>query len=166
MGDGCDEVRTNPLETAQKQGSCWLPPPSPISRREQGVGYLLAAEIGANGAYRVLRIWESSASRRNRDQPAGGSCRRGPGFALPGGLLHGPTPPERAPLRWNTPPDVCSLFAQRAAPWMDKLPIDPVTFMESTAYGSQVPPTVEPSQFPGYHMSPSGPGMSGAFCSS
>ncbi len=84
------------------------------------------------------------------DGSGGASCRRGPG----GGISPRVNPPERTPLRWNTPPDVCSLFAQGATPWIDRSPIDPVTFMESTAYGSPGPPAVGPGQFPGYHMPP------------
>ncbi len=87
---------------------------------------------------RRLQCWGSAARRRDRSGWRRGGCRRGPGFALPR-VLPPVTPPERAPLRWNTPPDVCSLFAQRATPWIDKLPIDPVTFMESTAYRNQDP---------------------------
>ncbi len=105
MVGGRDEVRTNPLETAQKHGSCWLPPPSPISRRAQGGGYLFAVEVGANGAYRVLRIWGSSTRRRDRVRQALGAAAAWTGLRPPEGL---PVYPAGSTFQgaWNTPPDV------------------------------------------------------------
>ncbi len=102
----------------------------------------------------VLRLCGSSARRRDIARQAVGAQLPSWAELRPTGVQPPGQPPERAPLRWNTLPGVCSLFAQRITPWIDKLPVDPVTFMESTAYGIPVPPVVEPGQFPGYHMPP------------
>jgi len=194
MVGGRGEVRANPLETAQKHGSCRRPPPySPISRRNLGsvacgrnrspapsksagsAGLKPARGRSPPMTLRVLRGTSSpgpAGSRRSQHRVnaayRAGDRRRGAGADQGGGgaaavvdraspspgFYPPSTPPEHAPLRWNTPPDVCSLFAQRATPWIDRLPIDPVTFTESTAYGNPVSLVVEQGQFPGYHMPP------------